>query len=352
MQTDTTNKRRRHSTDPSPSTANTSDKPLKKRLLFDLDLSDTNIMPGDELKTSIESHSEKPKSIITDDDVQRIAHAVKDLIFDDLRKELRTDMQMCITQVTVPLYAEIEKLKYENSQLKNSCSEIPKINSKIDDLEQHSRKSCIRIYGVPESNEENTTDIVCDIARKLNVTLENKDISVSHRLPSDKGPKSIIARFTHTDKRHELLRATKNIPTTPDLKGIGITQDLTKNRSKVAYLARQAAKQRKIKSTSVWDGKIFITDNDGNRKIITNESELNSITNDRNEPISVDPTSRPSASPFPSNPGMMQFRSPGSPMMYRCRMPFMSLPPQNMFSPAATGMVGPPMVPQMSFTSS
>jgi hypothetical protein len=42
------------------------------------------------------------------------------------------------------------------------------------------------------------------------------------------------------------------------LKGIGISQDLTKNRSKIAYLARQAVKQKQIKSTSVRDEKIFI----------------------------------------------------------------------------------------------
>jgi hypothetical protein len=67
------------------------------------------------------------------------------------------------------------------------------------------------------------------------------------------------------------LKATKNIPKIPYLKGIGISQDLTKNRSKIAYLARQ--------STSVRDGKIFITDKADNRKIITYEDELNAILN-------------------------------------------------------------------------
>jgi hypothetical protein len=39
------------------------------------------------------------------------------------------------------------------------------------------------------------------------------------------------------------LKATKNIPKIPDLKGIGISQDLTKNRSKIAYLARNKSNQ-------------------------------------------------------------------------------------------------------------
>ena len=37
--------------------------------------------------------------------------------------------------------------------------------------------------------------------------------------------------------------------------------------------------QKQIKSTSVWDGKIFITDKADNRKIITCEDELNAILN-------------------------------------------------------------------------
>jgi hypothetical protein len=46
---------------------------------------------------------------------------------------------------------KIQQLKQENFNLKQSIGEIPKINSKLDDLEQHSRKSCVRISGVPES---------------------------------------------------------------------------------------------------------------------------------------------------------------------------------------------------------
>jgi uncharacterized protein YaeQ len=53
-----------------------------------------------------------------------------------------------------------------------------------------------------------------------------------------------------------------------------ISQDLTKNKSKIAYLARQAVKQKQIKSTSIQDGKIFITDKADNRKIIACEDEL------------------------------------------------------------------------------
>jgi hypothetical protein len=39
--------------------------------------------------------------------------AVKNLMLDDLRKELRKDMHLCINNATLPLYAEIQQLKQE-----------------------------------------------------------------------------------------------------------------------------------------------------------------------------------------------------------------------------------------------
>jgi hypothetical protein len=43
--------------------------------------------------------------------------AVKNLMLDDLRKELRQDMHLCINNATSPLYAEIQQLKQENFNL-------------------------------------------------------------------------------------------------------------------------------------------------------------------------------------------------------------------------------------------
>ena len=369
----TTQKRRRHSSEPSPSYLNTINiQPLRKKLNFDSELNNTFEMPSGNNSTpkpsmsevtatkSQGSSSEKPKSLFTDDDVQRLAHAVKNLMFDDLRNELRQDMNMFINNVTAPLYAEIQQLKQENIILKKSVSEIPKINSKLDELEQHSRKSCVRVSGVPQTVGENTTNIICNLAKKLNVTLEAKDISVSHRLPSKEGTRQIIARFTHADKRVELLKATKNIPNIPDMEGIGISQDLTRNRSKVAFLARQAVKQHRIKSSSVWDGKIFITDNFENKKIITSVSELLQIAkcdisvlegNDKSKEETVNANS---GIPPPQPVGMFpMMRSPvpsflsqhgtmigPPPMSYQAQM---SCPPQ-MMNPQMTSMFRPQMM--------
>lgn len=104
------------------------------------------------------------------------------------------------------------------------------------------------------------------------------------------------------------------------MKGIGISQDLTKNRSKIAYLARQAVKQKQIKSTPVRDGKIFITDKADNRKIITCEDELNAILNtgcvNQNETFNTNLSLPP-----PQPPGMFVERPPSPALLSQQGIP-------------------------------
>ncbi|CAC5420428.1 unnamed protein product [Mytilus coruscus] len=180
----------------------------------------------------------------SDYDVKRLVQAVRAIMFDDLCNEFKSDLQMYCNNLTVPLVTEIEKLKKENIELKKSIKEVSKLSLKVDDLEQHSRKSCIRISGIPYTQGEDTTNILCDIASKLEADLQSNDISVSHRLPTKKGHKQMIARYTHTNKRAEFLKAMKNIRNIPELHGVGISQDLTKARSRFAFLAREACSER------------------------------------------------------------------------------------------------------------
>ena len=162
----------------------------------------------------------------------------------------------------------------------SSIKPLQKIYFVIDELEQHSHKSCIQISGVPHTQDEDTTKLVCDVATKVNVNLDPSDISVSHRVPTKKGPKQIIAHFTRAKKRAELLRASQNIKVVDELKGVNISQDLTKLRAKLAYLARNTVRSGKINKISVQDRKIFITDKKDNKKHVTNEAEFQAIFSD------------------------------------------------------------------------
>ena len=150
----------------------------------------------------------------------------------------------------------------------------------------YSRRSCIRIFGVPENNfdKANTDEAILEIAEKIEVPLKAGDIAVSHRVgkipeedndptkPKPK-PRPIIARITNYNLRHRLIKECRNLPKVKDIrddmKNVFINQDLTKTRNKLAYEARQLVKSEHAKATFTWDGKIFVVDNDDVKHKIT-----------------------------------------------------------------------------------
>ncbi|CAG2203879.1 unnamed protein product [Mytilus edulis] len=242
-------KRRRHSTEPSPGKSQSfSVKPSSKKLITDNEFK-TVTMPKQGQPPVSNPSTQSNQSIFTDNDVNRLAQAVKAIMFEDLRNELKSDLQ-----------------------------------------------------------SEDTTKILCDIASKLEVDLQSNDISVSHRLPTKEGHKQIIARFTHTKKRAEFLKATKNIRNIPDLHGVGISQDLTKARSRVAFLAREAVRKGKLKSSSVWDGKIFLTAINDDKRIVSTESELNDFINGKPDPRRSDIENNVADMPIARSPGTPHFQ--------------------------------------------
>ena len=55
----------------------------------------------------------------------------------------------------------------------------------INNMEQYSRRDCVEISGLPEEPGENTNTLTIKVASLMGLNLEEKDISISHRLPSN-----------------------------------------------------------------------------------------------------------------------------------------------------------------------
>ncbi|KAK3102257.1 hypothetical protein FSP39_009962 [Pinctada imbricata] len=192
---------------------------------------------------------------LSDEDVVRIAVAVKALMNHDLESMIQDKLD--------PLIECCTQLANENKVLLN----------KIDELEMYSRRNCIRVFGVPET-ESDTDKVVLDIAKELDVPLSPNELAVSHRVgrpnaSNNAKPRAIIARITKHNLRHQLLKQSKNLPKIPERNGVYINQDLTKTRNKLAYEVRQLVKLGKAKSSFVWDGKIFLVDHNEYKHLIT-----------------------------------------------------------------------------------
>ena len=72
-------------------------------------------------------------------------------------------------------------------QKKNNDKEF-----KLDELERYDRRQNLEFAQVPCHEWENVTQIVLDLASKLEVKLDNEDISIAHRLPQKKNIRQLI----------------------------------------------------------------------------------------------------------------------------------------------------------------
>ena len=79
---------------------------------------------------------------------------------------------------------------------------IETLRIKLDDLQQYQRRSCLCLFRVEETNEENTDDIAVKVGQKTDVQLTINDIDRSHRVgisQSDR-PRPIIIRLASYGK--------------------------------------------------------------------------------------------------------------------------------------------------------
>ncbi|KAK3087095.1 hypothetical protein FSP39_001589 [Pinctada imbricata] len=220
--------------------------------------------------------SHQPQSGISDFDIQRLAQAVKGLMVNEIKDIMKSALQdeiqdlvgIHVAHSIAPLRATIENLASKNRELER----------RVDELEAYSRRNLVRISGVSEK-EIDTSAALTKIASKLEIPMTSSDIEVSHRVgpkhPSR--PRQIIARIKNYELRHRLLRSSKKLKQHPDMSGIHINQELSKSRGKLAYHARQLVRERKIKSTFVWDGKVIVVDNDDRKHTIQFVDELMQI---------------------------------------------------------------------------
>ncbi len=61
-------------------------------------------------------------------------------------------------------------------------SEQERQRSALNDLEQYRRRKCIKVSGVPVTENEEAEEIIMTIAKEIGVQLERSDISACHRV--------------------------------------------------------------------------------------------------------------------------------------------------------------------------
>lgn len=196
----------------------------------------------------------------------------------DLIKETFTNMSEDIaTKITSNVTKNIEQkitevfasYEYRITALVN---ENNLLNDKIDTLEQYTRRNSVRIFGIPEQNNEDTLTVIKSfLSDRLKLPETVNMIDRCHRLRSTSGIASssnksppIIVKFSSYFAKERINKSKKLLKGS----GVSISDDLTKKRYN---LYREAVKKGGQRYTWHYDGKIFINHKGSRTQIRTSE---------------------------------------------------------------------------------
>ena len=129
----------------------------------------------------------------------------------------------------------------------------------IDDLEQYSRRNCLLLHGVVETNAECTDDIIIKTcAEELGIDVKQEDLDRSHRLGkvkrNDNKPRPIIVKFARYAVRNKVFSNKKKLKG----KKLLITESLTVYRMKLLDEARQ---KYGVRNVWTYDGRVMYKEN-------------------------------------------------------------------------------------------
>ncbi|KAJ4433127.1 hypothetical protein ANN_15384 [Periplaneta americana] len=96
--------------------------------------------------------------------------------------------------------AEMGKIKEELKEIKKDNNSLKEENDvlrfRLNEIEQYSRRENVMIYGIPVTKSESLYEVINTISKVTGAENFGQDVSVAHRLPSQKGKvQTIIVRF-------------------------------------------------------------------------------------------------------------------------------------------------------------
>ena len=89
---------------------------------------------------------------------------------------------------------EIFETRCNEAMIENKClkdevlrfsTTVNQHSEEINNIEQYPRRECVEIYALPEEPNENTNALAIKVASLMGLNLSEKDISISHRLPTN-----------------------------------------------------------------------------------------------------------------------------------------------------------------------
>ena len=164
--------------------------------------------------------------------VRRAVVEMKPMIEQTIEAAVATALDTIVPQLEAGLRAENERLHKTVAAL---TSQLQRQSFEIDKLAQYGRRENVRINGVPETEGENTDDVVIAIARDMGVDIDRRDISVSHRLPKPRALKDrpIIVKFVRRSTKTNIMKSKKALRAIDAYHQTFVNDDLTPLRARM-----------------------------------------------------------------------------------------------------------------------
>ncbi|XP_046677581.1 uncharacterized protein LOC124365633 [Homalodisca vitripennis] len=181
----------------------------------------------------------------------------------------------------------VNKLSTENAALRNK---VAMLESRMDDIEQYSRRDTIEIHGIPADRGEQIVEVVKTVGRALDLTIDENMISACHRLRNREGsgkPPGIIVKMTRRMDAEAVLqkrRVKRNLNThdigltaSPAMP-IYINESLSPGRRRLLNAAREKKSEKHYTYLWIRGGKILMRKAEGEPvKVVTSLADLDKL---------------------------------------------------------------------------
>lgn len=202
----------------------------------------------------------------------------------DIMKQMRK-MESALKKEISAVQESMKTLTDENIALRkeliNTKQTINKLETKVNDLEQYTRRNNLRVFGVPdtgvwETAEQAEEKVLNVINKKLSMAdIKGNDIEIAHRVGKFQQGKNraIIVRFLSRKIKEKVIRERRKLKGSKML----IAEDLTKENAAWFF---QVKSTPGVTSTWTRNGETFISTPSGIHKVLKD-------TNLRNLPLLV-----------------------------------------------------------------
>jgi hypothetical protein len=210
-------------------------------------------------------NSETNQFHLSEADIDVISRKMRDLFKADVEAIVNSVVQSLIPQIisgiNESLTTKITSLECENKVLKDQISEM---QVQADRAEQYSRRNCLRVSGIPETEKEDTDGIILKMVNDLGANLSIDEIDRTHRLGPRKQvgskPRDIIIKFVSYRARQKLYNVRTSAKTTDPYKKVYVNEALTRYRSEMFYDARKLASDKLVEGAWTHDGQVLVRD--------------------------------------------------------------------------------------------